>query len=276
MESSTILTADVLDIIFEGRNKDYGAYDLRRTYGRRLKVSITVMMSVICMLSLGFVFAGKKKKLDPALLVMKDIELATVEPQQKVEPPPPPPVKPPAPPVQVQMKQFTTIKIVQEVKPEEMPPENKDLEDVTIGNMNKDGVKDEGLVAPPLDGDGKNTGVIEGPKKDAEDADPPFVVVQIESEYPGGMAAWSRFLNKYLRYPQEAQDQGVQGMVVVQFIVDREGNVSDVEAVSGPMELRAEAVRVIKKSGKWTPAVQNGNKVKSYKKQPIGFKLNDE
>ena len=90
------------------------------------------------------------------------------------------------------------------------------------------------------------------------------------------MAAWSRFLNKYLRYPQEAQDQGVQGMVVVQFIVDREGNVSDVEAVSGPMELRAEAVRVIKKSGKWTPAIQNGNKVRSYKKQPIVFRLASE
>ena len=72
MESSTILTADVLDIIFEGRNKDYGAYDLRRSYNRRLKVSITVMLSVICMLSLGFVFAGKRKKVDPAFIGRHD------------------------------------------------------------------------------------------------------------------------------------------------------------------------------------------------------------
>jgi protein TonB len=67
----------------------------------------------------------------------------------------------------------------------------------------------------------------------------------------------------------------ILGTVVVQFIVDKEGNVSDVSAISGPSEggLRDEAVRVIKKSGKWTPAVQNGRQVKSYKKQPIVFKL---
>ena len=59
----------------------------------------------------------------------------------------------------------------------------------------------------------------------------------------------------------------------MQFIVDKEGAVSDVEAISGPNELRAEAIRVIKKSGKWEPAVQNGRKVKSYKKQPITFRL---
>ena len=65
-----------------------------------------------------------------------------------------------------------------------------------------------------------------------------------------------------------SQDNEIQGAVVVQFIVDKGGMVSDVEAISGPQELRDEAVRVIKKSGKWTPAVQNGRQVKSYKKQP--------
>jgi protein TonB len=63
---------------------------------------------------------------------------------------------------------------------------------------------------------------------------------------------------------------------VVQFIVDKEGMVSDVQAISGPEELRKEAERVIKKSGKWTPAVQNGRQVKSYKKQPIVFQLAEE
>ena len=65
---------------------------------------------------------------------------------------------------------------------------------------------------------------------------------------------------------------------MVKFIVDKEGNVSDVEAISGPDTggLREEAVRVIKKSGKWTPAVQNGRFVKSYKRQPVSFKLSDQ
>jgi len=277
MESSTILTADVLDIIFEGRNKEYGAYDLRRTYNRRLTVSITVMLSTICMLTIGYAFAGKKSKADPALLVMKDIELASVETPERPVEPLPPPVKPPTPPPQVQMIRNTTVAIVpdRDVPEDEKPPETAEMENAQIGKFNHDGQQEVGIVAPPIDGDGR-TGVIEGPKKDPEESDAPFISVQIESEYPGGMPAWQRFLNKYLRYPQEAQDQGVQGTVLVQFIVDKEGNVSDVEAVSGPAELRAEAVRVIKKSGKWTPAVQNGRHVKSYKKQPIGFKMNDE
>jgi protein TonB len=78
-----------------------------------------------------------------------------------------------------------------------------------------------------------------------------------------------------MRYPDEALNNEIQGTVVVQFIVDKEGNVSDVQAVSGPTEggLREEAVRVIMKSGKWTPAVQNGRSVKSYKHQPVTFHI---
>ena len=82
-----------------------------------------------------------------------------------------------------------------------------------------------------------------------------------------------RYLNKTLHYPDEAVSNEIQGDVVVQFIVDKEGNVSDVEAISGPAELREEAARVIKKSGKWTAAIQNGRQVKSYKKQPVKFRL---
>ncbi len=93
--------------------------------------------------------------------------------------------------------------------------------------------------------------------------------VEIEAEYPGGAAAWQRFLNRNLRYPQEAIDNEISGSVVVQFVVDEEGNVSNVEKVNGPESLGAEAVRVIRKSGKWTPAVQGGRCVRSLKKQPF-------
>jgi len=174
------------------------------------------------------------------------------------------------------MAKFTPPKIVkdEEVKEEEKPPEVEKLEETKIGTVNQEGVKDEGIVAPPADDAGK--GVVEAPKKVEEDWDKTFTKVEIESEYPGGSAAWQRYLNKTLRYPQEAIDNEIQGTVVIQFIVDKEGNVSDVEAISGPEELRSEAVRVIKKSGKWTPAVQNGRQVKSYKKQPIVFRLETE
>jgi len=117
------------------------------------------------------------------------------------------------------------------------------------------------------------SGTVFTTKKDVEDYEKIFVSVQIESEYPGGKAAWMRYLNKNFRYPQEAMDNEIQGSVMVQFIVDKEGNVSNVEAVSGPDALKEEAMRVIKKSGKWNPAIQNGRQVKSYKRQPITYRL---
>ncbi len=108
-----------------------------------------------------------------------------------------------------------------------------------------------------------------------EEYDKTYTKVEIESAFPGGDAAWLRYLNRSLDYPRDAVQKRIQGTVVVQFIVDKEGNVSNVQAVSGPDEggLREEAVRVVKKSGKWMPAIQNGRQVKSYKGQPIVFKL---
>jgi periplasmic protein TonB len=277
MEVNKILSADVLDIIFEGRNKEYGAYDLRKTYNKRLITSLLIVGALCLLLFIGYLASAllanndANKKVD-----VQDVQLEEIKQEEKKEePPPPPPPKPPDPP-KVEMAKFTPPKIVkdEEVKEEEKPPEVEKLEDTKIGLSNQEGQKDEGIVAPPVEDGGK--GVVEAPKKDDEDWDKTFTKVEIESEYPGGAAAWQRYLNRNLRYPQEAIDNEVQGAVVVQFIVDKEGNVSDVEAISGPNELRSEAVRVIKKSGKWTPAVQNGRQVKSYKKQPIVFRLESE
>jgi protein TonB len=276
LDVNKILSADILDIIFDGRNKEYGAYEMRKGYNKRLRFALIAMAS-FCVLLIGGYFlsnviaanANKKE------IAVQDVQLEDLQQEEKKnEPPPPPPPKPPEPP-KVEMAKFTPPKIVkdEEVKEDEKPPEMEKLEDTKIGNVNQEGIKDEGIVAPPVD-DGK--GVVEAPKKDEEDYDKTFTKVEIESEYPGGQGAWLRYLNKNFRYPQEAIDNEIQGTVVVQFIVDKEGVVSDVEAVSGPQELRDEAMRVIKKSGKWTPAVQNGRQVKSYKKQPIVFKLESE
>ena len=277
MEINKILSADILDIIFEGRNKEYGAYQLRKSYNKRLMTALGVTAAVLLLSFGGFVLSNILNKEDAKKdMVVQDVQLEEIKQEEKKEePPPPPPPKPPEPP-KVEMAKFTPPKIVkdEEVKEEEKPPEVEKLEETKIGTMNQEGQKDEGIVAPPVDDGGK--GVVEAPKKDDEDWDKTFTKVEIESEYPGGAAAWQRYLNRNLRYPQEAIDNEVQGAVVVQFIVDKEGNVSDVEAISGPQELRAEAVRVIKKSGKWTPAVQNGRQVKSYKKQPIVFRLESE
>jgi protein TonB len=273
MESNKILNADILDIIFEGRNKEYGAYQLRKTYNKRLVMSLLIMAGIMAIIFLGYLVSSamggddKNKKVN-----IQDVQLADVKQEEKKEPPPPPPPPKPPPP-QVEITKFTPPKIVkdEEVKEEEKPPEVEKLDETKIGTINQEGEKDQGIVAPPVSDEGK--GVIEAPKKDETDYDKTFTKVEIESEYPGGASAWQRYLNKSLRYPQDAIDNEIQGTVIVQFIVDKAGMVSDVEAVAGPNELRDEAVRVIKKSGQWTPAVQNGRQVKSYKKQPIVFRL---
>lgn len=98
---------------------------------------------------------------------------------------------------------------------------------------------------------------------------------EVESSYPGGPGGWMRHLNSTFRYPDEAVRQRIQGTVVVQFIVDKNGKVSNIEPVSGPTTggLREETVRVIKNSGKWIPATFYGHPLKSYKKQPITYRL---
>jgi len=258
MEANKILNADLLDIIFDGRNKEYGAYELRKGYRKRLIISMVSMVGLFLLLLIGYLLASNFSSDDNKnAIVVQEVQLEEVRQQEREEPPPPPPPPKPPDPPKIEMAKFTPPKIVkdEEVKEDEKPPEVEKLEEVKIGLTNQEGLKDEGIVAPPVD-EGK--GIVEAPKRDETDYDQTFTKVEIESSYPGGAAAWQRYLIKTLRYPQEAQDNEIQGAVVVQFIVDKTGTVSDVEAVSGPQELRDEAVRVIKRSGKWTPAVQNG------------------
>ncbi len=207
MEANKILSADILDIIFEGRNKEYGAYELRKTYNRRMTIALVGTASLIALLFLGYILANTISSDSKKDLVVQDVQLEDLKQEEKKEePPPPPPPKPPDPP-KVEMAKFTPPKIVkdEEVKEEEKPPEVEKLEEVKIGTQNQEGVKDEGIVAPPVEDAGK--GVVEAPKKDEEDYDKTFTKVEIESEYPGGDAAWRRYLLKSLQYPSGCSGQ---------------------------------------------------------------------
>jgi len=270
MESNKILGADILDIIFDGKNKEYGAYELRKTYNRRLFKSIAITTAVILLVFVGGMVSGRGRKKVENLMAAGPVQLTAVE--KPVEPPPTPPPPPKPQPVPVKTIAVTPPRIVPDDKADAPPPTVDEQADAKIGTVNTDGKIDDGsVVAPPAPaGNGK---VIEEPKKKEDDG--PLMVVEIESEFPGGVAAWSRFLHKNLNYPQDAINNEIEGQVMVQFIVDEQGNVSNVQAISGPDKggLREEAVRVIKKSGSWTAAIQNGRKVKSYKRQPITFAM---
>ncbi|MBS1659794.1 MAG: TonB family protein, partial [Bacteroidetes bacterium] len=228
MESNKILQADILDILFEGKNKEYGAYELRKTYNRRLLKAITVTGAVIVLLFVGGMVMGRGPKKQIITPVVLDPTLTAVDDKKVIPPVTPPPVKI----VPIKTIAFNIPKVVpdNQVKPEDAPPPQEDLENVKIGNTNVDGKADDGTpVAPSAPGDG-GKGLIEE-KKPAEPEI--WEKVEIDASYPGGMPAWQRFMNKNFRYPDEAQNIELQGTVVVQFVVDEQGNVSNVQAISG-------------------------------------------
>ena len=151
METSTILSADILDILFDGRNKAYGAYDLRKTYNRRIRNAL-IGTFLLCAWLLAFSnianSAGKRK----SELAVQDVTLENMQPEEKK----PEPVQPPPPktdPPKVEMTTFTPPKIVknEEVKPDEEIKEVEKLEETKIGSINRDGVKDDGVIAPPIE-----------------------------------------------------------------------------------------------------------------------------
>jgi periplasmic protein TonB len=273
MDISKILNSNILDIVFDGRNKTYGAYELRTQYNRRLTRALVITASVALFIMLASFLSSKlegpKKKAD---VVVKEVEMADLKQEEKIEPPPPPPPKPPDPP-KIEMTKFTPPKVVkdEEVKPEEQMQEIK--EDAKIGVIDQKGEKDLGIVAPPVEDKG---GVVAAPKEDDEDK--VFQKVEIEAKFPGGEGAWTKYISREItRYIDELQDAGKAGTCLVQFIVDKEGNISEVEALTMKGTKLAEiCVNAIKKGPKWVPAEQNGRKVKAYRKQPVTFQIADQ
>jgi len=135
--------------------------------------------------------------------------------------------------------------------------------------------KDEGIVAPPVE---TGTGKVEAPKQE-EDYDKVFTVVQIPAEFPGGLPAWTKYLERNLNRDLPVNNGAPPGKytVVVSFIVDKNGGISEVQAENDPgYGTKEEAVRVIKKGPSWKPAVQNGRNVIYRHKQSITFQVSEE
>jgi len=278
METNKILTADILDIIFEGKNKEYGAYELRKTYNRRI-ITAMVAMAVICLLVFLSQLLGNDGKKEKNQIIVQDVQLEDIKKEEKKpEPPPPPPPPKPEPP-KVEITKFTPPKIVKDEEVKEPPPPVEKLEETKIGTINQEGKKDEGFVAPPVEE--KGTGVVEAPKKVEEDYDKVFTKVEKEAKFPGGMEGWKRYLERNLNANVAADDGAPPGnyTVKVQFIVDKEGGISNVQAIEVPKTCPScgpEAVKVIKKGPKWEPAVQNGRNVIYQAIQYVTFQVAEE
>jgi periplasmic protein TonB len=272
MEANKILKADVLDILFENRNKEYGAYELRRKYNKRMTTALLATLAVLILVFTASFLAGELKDTTTEAIVIRDVELTNiVEEEQKPEPPPPPPPKQ-EPPPKVEMTKFTPPKIVkdEEVKKEDIPPEVEKLQETKIDVISQEGIKDIGIATPVID-EGK--AVVVAPV-DNTNYDQTFTKVEVEASFKGGEAAWRNYLTRNLNASAPIDNGANPGQytVVVQFIVDREGNISEVTSLTKHgYGMEEEAMRVIRRGPKWEPAIQNGRKVKAYRKQPITF-----
>jgi protein TonB len=243
MEASRILKTDLLDLLFEDRNKAYGAYELRKSYNRRIRNALIITFAAVALIFLAAFVSQRVSTGDD-----KTVNVQDVVPK-------------------VEMTKFTppVIKKDEEVKQEEIPPEVEKLEDTKIDVVNQEGIKDEGIAAPVID-EGK--AVVEAPK---EDENKVFTKVEIEASFAGD---WAKFLQRNLNADVAVNAGAPPGtyQVIVQFIVDKEGNVSDVKGLTNHgYGMEEEAMRAIRKAPKWNPAVQNGRQVKAYRKQPITF-----
>ncbi len=273
MDANKIRTADLLDIIFDGKNKEYGAYELRKTYKERLKKALLSTFGVLILVLGGAVLANKVNDNSKNEIDVIDTQMAEIKKDEPLPPPPPPPPPPPTPPPPPEVNQvkFTPPKVVkdEEVKPEEKIEEIKEDQVISTKTIESDN-KVQIVQAPVVD---KGTKVVEVPKV-VDDDSKVFNKVEIEAEFPGGTAAWAKYLRNNLD-PNAPVDNGASEgtyQVVVRFIVSRDGTISDVVAeTKHGYGMEAEAIKIIKKGPKWTPAQQNGRYVNAYRRQPITF-----
>lgn len=273
MDINKIKDADALDLIFEGRYKDYGAYELRKSYNKRILTALLLMLLVASMSSGGAIWSNMhSKKRKAKEYIVQDMVVAsnkTDEPEKKIETPPPPPEPP-----KVDMQKFTPPKIVppDQIDPEEPPPITDEIE--KPGPKTQEGPKNDDIAPPQVVE--ASTGPAAPPE---EETDKVFTSVQIPSTFPGGPDAWVKFLSRNLNRDLPVENGAPTGIykVIVSFIVERDGSIRDVKAENDPgYGTAAEAVRVIQKGPKWTPAIQNNFKVIYRHKQVIGFQVTDE
>lgn len=271
MDTNKILSADILDILFDDRNKEYGAYDLRKTYSRRVKKALLLTTSLLVVTFTGIVLANTFKPNQTNTLDIKSVTLADVqdkkpEPEPLPEPPPKKEIEP------VQTEKLTTIKVVDDKDVVEPPPTKDELDVAKIDVIKQSGTLDDHTVVEPqnLD-DGK--GIIPEIKTKEPEI---FDKVEIEAEFKGD---WVKFLTRNINAQVPSDNGAPPGnyKVIIQFVVDVDGSVSDIKPLTDlGFGMEKEAMRVLQKATKWEAAIQNGRKVKAYRKQPITFQVTNE
>ncbi len=261
---NNVVSADRNEIVFAERNQEYGAYEIRKKYDRTVML---ILLSMVAALALGMgvkVIMGLKgtEMAKEPVLDMTQIDL-TPPPADKNEPPPPPP--PPPPPVMETVK-FVPPVIKDDAVETDPPPPQEKLTETNVGTVTQEGDGDA-VVVP--DGNGTGT-VIE------EKAPEIFTVVEEMPEFPGGPQEMMKYIQKNIQYPQMAKEAGLSGKCFLKFVVNGNGNITDVQVlkgVPGCQECDKEAIRVVKSMPNWKAGKQNGRSVPVFFNLPINFQL---
>uniref|UniRef100_UPI004028EBAC TonB family protein n=1 Tax=Prevotella sp. TaxID=59823 RepID=UPI004028EBAC len=270
-----------VDMVFAGKNKEYGAYQLRKgTSGRNIKA---LLILVIAAALVGGFLAWKvieQKQAEEQQAYMEAMELAKLQQQAKKEEKKKEPVKPKIEPkkeipVARETQKFTApvIKKDELVKEENQVKQMDKLDEkVAVGTENKEGTKDR--LAEAVRSDIAVAAPPPPPAPKPEVSNKVFDFVEEMPHFPGGAAALQAFLSSNTKYPVVAQENGVQGRVIVSFVVERDGSITDVRVVrSVDPSLDREASRVVRSMPRWSPGKQNGSAVRVKYTVPVVFRL---
>jgi protein TonB len=252
------------DIVFEGRNQAYGAYEIRRRYNWTVTLILGCMIGALALgMGIKVVLGMQGEEIEKeTVLDMTTIDL-TPPPADKNEPPPPPP--PPPPPVMETVK-FVPPVIKDDAVETDPPPPQEKLAETNVSTVTQEG--DGDAVVVPTEGNGN--GVVE------EKAPEIFTVVEEMPEFPGGAMEMMKYIQKNIQYPQMAKEAGLSGKCFLKFVVNGSGNITDVtvlKGVPGCGECDREAIRVVKSMPNWKAGKQNGRAVSVFFNLPINFQL---
>jgi protein TonB len=266
-----ILKKQWIDVVFTGRNKAYGAYELRSTSSKNTNVALiagTVFFVVILSLNTIINYIEGFIPKAPEKVLISQVKLLPPPPVDPAKKPPPPPPEPPKPRVTQVKFPPPVVKPDVEVK-DDMPPQ-KELATKDPGPQNQKGDPnaDINIDGPVGNSDQKVT-----------EADPNtiFAAVEKEPEYPGGIAKFYSDLQKVMVYPAVDRENNVQGKVMLTFVVERDGSLTDVKALRSPSEtLTDAATKALLSLKKWKPGIQNARPVRVQFTVPISFNLGEE
>jgi protein TonB len=247
------------ELVFAGRNHEYGAYEIRKSYPRFVNRAATVsiialLIAVTVPLIASYYNQNRLVKEDKTV----GAEFAEMnKPPEDAPPPPPPP-----PPEAIEQKVKFTAPVVVEDTVVESDALNQEELATTVTNV----AIDENFTIEEK---------VEEKVIEEEDKTPPFTVVEEMPSFPGGEESRLRFLQENIQYPQVAKESGIQGTVYVSFVVDSKGKINDVRILRGiGGGCDEEAVRVIRMMPSWNPGKQAGKAVKVQFTMPIKFTLN--